>query len=345
MAHELSIQNGRAEMFSGNNVTPWHKLGTVVAGLLTAKEAIDAAHLNWNVDFRPILVAGKLIDQKEYQATVRCDTLETLGIVKGRYEIIQNQECFDFLDSLVADGELKYETAGALRGGKQVWMMAKYNGEIDINSDKHRMWLLLVTSHDGSKCLECCWVTERVVCANTLSIALKGKSNSVKIRHSAAWESKRSEAQRILGLTQDYFGEMRQALSGLNEQPMTQDDMQAFSKLLFPAKDESSVPTRTQNIRSEVSDLFSKGQGNLGQSRWDALNAVTDYVDHNSTIRGENSTRLESSLFGTGAATKQKAFEYLTGENLMAQLMAIKPHSPAATSVSMGTDFARLLGH
>lgn len=345
MAHELSIQNGRAEMFSGNNVTPWHKLGTIVAGLLTAKEAIEAAHLGWQVEFRPIVVAGKELNQDDYQATVRADTLDTLGVVKGRYEIIQNSECFDFMDSLVSSGELRYETAGALRNGKQVWMMAKYNGEIEINSDQHKMWLLLVTSHDGSRCLECCWVTERVVCANTLSIALRGKANSIKIRHSASWEDKRNEAQRVLGLTQDYFADMRNALAGLNNQPMTQEDMDCFAKLVFPAKSESAVPTRTQNVRSEVSSLFSSGRGNNGNSRWDALNAVTDYIDHNSVLRGENSTRLESSLFGTGAQIKQKAFDYLTGEDLMAQLLSLRPHTPSQSSVNHGTDFARLMGN
>lgn len=347
MSHELSINNGRAEMFSGNNVLPWHKLGTVVSGLLTAKEAIQAAHLDWVVDFAPITVCGKEINQNEYRATVRRDTLETLGIVKARYEVIQNSECFDFMDSLVADGELKYETAGALRGGKQVWMLAKYDGEIEINSDKHEQYLLLVTSHDGSKCLECMWTSVRVVCANTLSIALNGRSNSIKIRHSASWESKRDEAKRVLGLTQDYFANMREVLSGMNEQAMNQDDMSVFSKLLFPAKNEQDVPTRTSNIRWGVDRLFNRGAGNMGASRWDALNAVTDYVDHQSTLRGENSTRLESSLFGTGAAIKQKAFDLLSAEDFTAQLIASRPHVISNTATSMNTglnDFDRLVG-
>lgn len=214
MAHQISIQNGVAEMFSGNNVVPWHKLGTVVAGLLTAKEAIEAAHLGWLAKAMPVSVNGIELPFPSrdnstdcYQGITRDDTGACLGVVKGRYEIIQNAECFSFMDSLAQDGEIKYETAGALRGGRQVWMLAKYDGEIEINSDQHKMWLLLVTSHDGSKCLECCWVTERVVCANTLSIALHGKTNSIKIRHSADWEAKRDEAKRVLGLTKDYFAE------------------------------------------------------------------------------------------------------------------------------------------
>lgn len=329
-------------MFSGNNVVPWHKLGTVVSGLLTAKEAIEAAHLGWKVDFAPIYVNGVQVDQNDWQATIRTDTNGVLGIVKSRYEVIQNSECFSFMDSLVADGNLKYETAGALRGGKQVWIMAKYNGEISINSDQHKMWLLLVTSHDGSKCLECAWVTERVVCANTLSIALKGKSNSIKIRHSSTWEDKRNEAQRVLGLTKTYFGDLQSELAKLQDRPFTQDDMEAFSKLLYPAsKGEKDVATRTSNMRWGTARLFNRGAGNHGQTAWDALNAVTDYVDHQSTIRGQ-STRLESALMGSGAQLKQKAFDLLTSEDLMNQLMSVRDFKPAIQPVS-SDEFSRLL--
>lgn len=329
MAHEISIVNGRAEMFSGNNVLPWHELGTIVQGLLSAKEAIEAAHLGWKAVAMPVTVAGKELSLDDYQGICREDTLDTLGIVKGRYEIIQNSECFSFMDSLVGDGEIRYETAGALRGGKQVWMLAKYNGEIVINKDQHRLWLLLVTSHDGSKCLECCWVTERVVCANTLSIALNGKSNSIKIRHSADWQAKRDEAKRVLGLTKEYFTEQSKALSTLGDKAVSLDQMVAFTEALIPCKDKD-VPTRTKNIRSEIASLFTNGAGNHGQTRWDALNAVTDYVDHSATIRGQN-TRMESALWGSGAQLKQRAYEILTDDqsmNLLAQSVAATKVNP-----------------
>jgi phage/plasmid-like protein (TIGR03299 family) len=350
MSANISVQNGRAEMFSGNNVVPWHKLGNVVAGLLKAADAIVAAHLDWHVAGMKVNVNGQELkfptadDSTDcYQGICRTDTGACLGIVKGRYTTIQNKDCFDFLDTLVSGGNIQYETAGALRGGRVVWMLAKYDGEIEINGDKHQQWLLCVNSHDGSTPLMIQWVTVRVVCANTLSIALKSAKNQCRIRHLKNWEDKANEAQRILGLTKEYFAEARKALAGLNQQPMTAEDMQAFTRLMFPAKDEKDVPTKTSNMRFGVERLFNRPEvGTNGASRWDALNAVTDYADHYSSLRGPNSTRLESSLLGTAGDLKQRAFEYLTNDDLMAQLLA-KSYTPAGTSAVGSQDFARLL--
>lgn len=359
MGHELEAVNGRIEMFSGMGKVPWHGLGTVVQGRLTAAEAIVAASLEWPVGFRPITVNGVELSMEDYQATCRMDTGACLGVVKGRYELIQNVECFDFLDSLVKDGELQYETAGALRGGKVVWMMAKYDGQIEIAGDKHNQWLLLVTSHDGSKCLECCWVTERVVCANTLSIALRGKRNSVKIRHSGIWESKQKEAQRVLGLTQDYFSDMKATLEKLQDRAMSPDDMEAFTKLLYPVageKDGKPVPTRTSNQRWGTARLFNRPAGGTsGATAWDGLNAVTDYADHVAPMRGQT-TRLESALLGSGAELKQRAVELLTGEDFFKQIQDVRNWKTAPVVVPVAEsipthvqvaglgDFDRLLG-
>lgn len=349
MAHELSIQNGRAEMFSGMGITPWHNLGTIVTGLLTASEAIQEAHLNWDVVTMPVTVNGQKLkfpngedSSDSWQGVCRSDTGACLGIMRGRYETIQNRDCFDFMDSLVQAGELKYETAGALRGGRQVWMMAKYDGQIKINGDEHRQWLLCVSSHDGSYSLMIQWVTERVVCANTLSIALRGAKNQMKIRHVSNWQDKAEEARRVLGLTKTYFGTIQEQLAGMTDKLLTHEQMQEFTRLLIPANDENDVPTRTKNIRAEINKLFDGGRGNVGVSRWDALNAVTDYADHVQTLRGENSTRLESSLLGSGATLKQKAYEMLTDESVMGSLLQ-RNHTPTIAPASTGTDFARLL--
>lgn len=346
MSHEISIQNGKAEMFSGNGKLPWHGLGQVVSGLLTASEAIQAAGLQWAVNAQPVSVNGQVLSLTEYQAVCRADTGGCLGIMKGRYEMIQNSEAFNFFDAIVGQGRATYETAGALRCGKQVWILAKYNGEIKISDDMHRMWCLLVTSHDGSQALSCQWVTERVVCANTLSIALRGKKNCIKIRHTANWANKEEEAKRVLGLTEDYFTVLQRELATLQNHSMSADEMNDFARLLYPAKDEKEVPTRTSNMRWGTARLFDRGAGNHGATRWDALNAVTDWADHNSTLRGENSTRLESSTSGSAAELKQRAFDLLSAEDFTAQLIASRPHvvTSSATTMNTGTsDFDRLV--
>lgn len=341
-------------MFSGNGKLPWHGLGTVVSGLLTAQQAIEAAHLAWEVVGMPVTVNGIHLpfpgdaesNNDTYQGICRIDSGACLGLVKGRYEIIQNRQAFEFFDAIVGQGRATYETAGALRGGKQVWILAKYNGEVTIGPDKTRMWCLLVTSHDGSQALSCQWVSERVVCANTLSVALSGKKQCIKIRHTVNWADKEQEAKRVLGLTDDYFEDLRVQLAKLQDHSMDRTQMDDFVRLLYPAKDERTIPTITRNTRSDIAELFQKGAGNKGETRWDALNAVSDWADHGSTLRGENSTRLESSMSGAAAQLKQKAFELLSAEDFVKQLIDSRPHTvsmaPSATVAS--DDFDRLMG-
>lgn len=329
MSAEISKKGNVAEMFSGNNIVPWHGLGTVVQGLLNAKDAIKTAGLDWKVDRMPITCNGKVLNFPTednssdcWQGIVRQDTGDVLGVMKGRYNVIQNVECFDFMDVLAGEGNIQYETAGALRGGKQVWMMAKYNGGMKINKDDHEQWLLLVTSHDGSYSLMVQWVTVRVVCSNTLSVALRSCKNQMKIRHTKTWEDKASEAKRVLGLTKDYFADLNYALEGLNEQKVGTDEVNMFIRILMPADDEKEVPTRTMNMRNEIVSLFNRPNvGTFGSTRWDLLNATTDYTDHYQGVRGKNKNRMESALLGSGADLKQRAFEILRPDGLLDEVL------------------------
>lgn len=347
MSHEISIQNGRAEMVSASGKTPWHGLGTVVQGLMTSTEALNLAGLNWQVKGQPVTVNGKELPfpngetADTWQGIVRQDTGDCLSIMRGRYTPIQNNESFDWFDALIGQGDAVYDTAGALRGGKQVWLLAKVDGIKRICGDEHRTYALLLNSHDGSHSLQCSWVTERVVCANTLAIAIAGQSNVVKIRHTKSWADKADEAKRILGIGNQYFDSVAQALETLGSHLLTPDQMKDFASLLVPAKDEASVPTRTANIRAEIATLFGTGAGNKAATRYDALQAVTDYADHSATLRGENSTRLESSIMGSGAQLKQRAFDLLSNDDVMSRLMA-RPLKVDDNQHSV--DFARLIG-
>lgn len=352
MSHEISIQNGQAEIVCGSNKAPWHKLGEVVAGLLTAREALEKAHLTWTVKGFPVTVNGvelpfpngKTTDT--WQGICREDNGVCLGITGGRFTPIQNTDAFDWFDALIGQGEAVYDTAGALRNGSQVWLLAKVDGITRICGDEHRQYALLTNSHDGTGAMSCQWVTERVVCANTMAIALSGAKNRVGIRHTQNWADKADEAKRIMGIGQKYFATVKEALESMGSKLLTPAQMADFAKLLVPAQDEKDVSTRTTNIRNEIATLFERGDGNKGQTRWDALNAVTDYADHGATIRGQN-TRLEAALMGSGAALKQRAFDLLTNEDLMGSLLNRPVATIAQASVtdtSSFTDFSRLLG-
>jgi phage/plasmid-like protein (TIGR03299 family) len=319
MAHALSItKDGRAEMFSGRGIKPWHGLGTVVDGMLKAEEALEAAHLGWTVSRRGVYVHNNGRDQEVpgYKAIARDDTGDVLGIMSDKYVPIQNSEAFEFFDSVVGEGQAVYDTAGALHGGRRVWILARLPKPLFVDeSDQLERQILLVTSHDGSSTLKMMHVTTRVVCQNTLSIALRGAQQSISILHRANYKDRVAEAQRALRISYGYFDNLSLLIGELAKAPMTKGDMRDFTEKLLPVPAGEKAP-RTEKARGQIVDLFSRGLGNAGRSKWDALNAVTEFVDHHrkygKTAHGDQSeTRFASTLFGSGAALKQKAVELL----------------------------------
>jgi len=171
MSHELDMQTGvPAIAYLETDGKPWHGLGTPVSQAMTAQEAIELGRLNWTVEPQPVFTRdGKVIDGS--RAIVRLDTQFPLGIVKGKYQTVQNKDAFSMLDSLV-EGGLKYHTVGSLFDGKKIWLLAKLPGQIQvIGQDVVDKFLLLSTSHDGSQTLRISFTPIRVVCNNTLTTA------------------------------------------------------------------------------------------------------------------------------------------------------------------------------
>jgi phage/plasmid-like protein (TIGR03299 family) len=309
-------------MFSGNRQVPWHGQGQVIEGLATAAEAIQHAHLDWQVEKRPLTVKGQDIELRDYKAVVRCDNNFPLGVVKNRYTVIQNADAFGFFDEVVGAGQAIYETAGALHDGRKIWIMAKLPNTVYVDStDKHEQWVLLVTAHDGSHGVWMQHVAVRVVCQNTLTAALDGATNQIKIRHTKNYKSKKEEAQRVLGIAEAYFTKLGEVMNMLKTKKMTVDDAVKFNEVLFPASvneetGEVEVSTRTENVREEVISLFQRGTGNVGESRYDYLNAITEFTDFSRSIRvtgdkEKGESRFDSILLGSGARLKQQAIDLL----------------------------------
>jgi phage/plasmid-like protein (TIGR03299 family) len=300
-------------MVSGRNVVPWHSLGTVVKGTMTAEECIKLGGLDWPVEIEEIKdVRGNVIPERF--AVTRKDKDLVLEIVGNRYHPIQNRESFGFFDEVIGKNQAFYETAGSLWEGRKVWIMASLPGNLFVNSnpdDKSEKWVLLHTSHDGSASLTLQLVAVRVVCQNTLSAALSSRTNVIKIRHTENAKKRVCDAQKVLELASAYFDDLQGLMNKLSEVPMNKDEMVKFTEQLLPAKDEAAAaPTRLLNTRQAIVGLFDRGAGNAGKSRWDALNAVTDFVDHERGLRGETS-RFESAILGSGANLKQRAVDLL----------------------------------
>jgi phage/plasmid-like protein (TIGR03299 family) len=317
MAHEIATTNGKPAIAYFGEV-PWHSLGTQLDNPATAREAIHAAGLGYEVELNSLwTVEGEPVQTR--QAVVRCDTREVLGVVGNGYQPIQNHQCFGFLDSVVADGRLRYHTAGALGKGERVWMLAKLPGVIHVrdSEDVTEKYLLLSNSHDGSSALRVYFTPIRVVCANTLAMAeRRSHGQGVSIVHKGNLAAKVSEAQEILGFAARFYDDLEGKINQLASYYPSRKQLDDYFKSLYPDRDETTN-RRSQNVRTILVQLFESGRGQefpeTSRTMWSAFNALTEYVDHRRSTRGNTpgeraDRRLMSAWFGSGNELKQKAW-------------------------------------
>jgi len=309
--HNLYINNGKASMFYVGEV-PWHKLGTQLDQPATAAEAIQAAGLDFTVKLKPVKT---VINRKQKFlpntfATVRTDTSEVLGVVGSRYQPIQNKDAFAFFDALVGSDEALYQTAGVLGKGERIWILAKLPSYIRVGkNDIVNKYLLLTNSHDGSAVVRAKLTPVRVVCSNTLSIALQGNEQEVRIRHTANAVEKLQDAHKLLGLTNNLYQQLDTIFNKMALRRVTSKQLLDYVKALVPANPDATFQTRNENIRDAILELHESGQG-AEMSRgtmWGAYNAVTEFADHVQHSRDMNK-QLKSIWFGGGQKLKLKAF-------------------------------------
>lgn len=318
MAHELSTVNGRTAMMYCGEV-PWHGLGQKLDAPASAREAITAANLDYDVALADLATTdGILVTGKK--AVVRNDTRDVLGVVGSRYIPIQNADCFNFLDAVVADGDLRYHTAGALRKGEVIWLLVKLPGTIRVRSsdDITQKYLLLTNSHDGSSCLRAFFTSVRVVCSNTLAMANRGgEGDGLSIRHQGDLVAKVRQAREVLGIAHKFFDDLAGQFDFMARHYPTYSQVSAYYKALVPDP-EDARPARAQNTRDELFRLYESGKGQdipqIKGTTWAAFHAVTEYVDHLRPTRGTNAFdraagRLDSAWFGSGSRLKKRAFD------------------------------------
>lgn len=293
--------------------TPWHGLGTKVENNLTSADAIKAAGLDWEVK-RSIVEFSTHEGMKqdpEHVVNYRADTGESLGVVGDGYRILQNKEAFSFFDAIVGVKEAIYHTAGALGNGERVWLLAKLPGYIrTVGDDVTEKFLLLSNSHNGSSAVNIMFTPIRVVCQNTLNVALKGTSTKVSVRHTLNMAMGIDAIRQELGIVNERFRMFEEASQKLAVTQLTSEAFASYVKStgVVPAELES---TRAKNIMLEVSRLFEYGKGadlkGAHGTAWGAFNAIVEYVDH---VRGGDNlkTRASSLLYGSGANVKQVAF-------------------------------------
>ncbi len=310
MSHNLSIVDGVVEAAYGSATPAWHGLGKVVSGLMTADEVLENAHLSWDVELTPLLT-NTGIDIPANFAVVRSDRQNSdgvLGVVGDKYTPLQNRDAFGFFDGLIDRGEAVYDAAGALDNGKKVWMLAKLPETLTVGgNDPVQPYILLANSHDGNSSFVAKLVNIRVVCANTLSAALRAGGDCVKVRHCASIEEKMREAARVLGLARKQAAAEIEAFRYMAGVQFDSTMLAYFLCSVLPASGKGKG--KITAMRETVQGLFEgKAQGAdiAGKTAWGAYNAVTEYVDHVKNYRGD---KLQSVWFGRGADLSRKAFK------------------------------------
>ena len=210
---------------------PWHGLGVRVEEVLGSKEALNQAGLDWKVEQTDVYAAsGERIPG--YKANIRDIDRSVLGIVGDRYKIVQNEEAFAFTDGLLGEG-VKYETAGSLAGGKIVWMLAKLPEKYIISGDAIEPYLVFCNSHDGSGAIRVAMTPVRVVCQNTLNLALKGASRVWSARHTGNVMSRMDEARETLQLANAYMSQLGRSINELQAKKLTDKKVLAMIDYVY----------------------------------------------------------------------------------------------------------------
>ena len=267
--------------------TPWHGLGTKVLEAPASKDALQLAGFNWRVMQEPIYTAmEELVDG--YKANVRDSDRKVLGVVTDRYRVIQNDEAFAFTDELLGAG-VKYETAGSLQGGRKVWLLAHMPHEYIISGERISPYLLFSNTHDGSGAIKVALTPIRVVCQNTLNLALANAKRSWSMIHTGDIKEKMQEAKDTLFLAENYMDELGKEFEALRMKKLTDKQVMEYIEILLPIED-GSTPQQEKNMKRLREDMKIRYfdapdlQG-VGKNAYRFVNAVSDFATHAEPLR------------------------------------------------------------
>ena len=266
---------------------PWHGLGKGVKQAPNSEEALSLAGLDWKVVQEPIITAtGDLVEG--YKANVRDTDHRVLGVVTDRYKIVQNTDAFSFTDTLLGEG-VRYETAGSLQEGKKVWLLARLPHEYIIAGEHISPYLLFFNSHDGSGAVKVCITPIRVVCNNTLNLALATAKRSWSMVHTGDINGKLEEAKNTLFMAEKYMDSLGKEFEVLRKKNLTDAQVKEYIEILLPIEPDASSQ-QIKNVKSLREDLNRryydapdlKGTGKNG---YRFINAVSDFATHAKPLR------------------------------------------------------------
>ena len=317
-----SMANSPDSPWQGSSVF-W---GTSVEGAMTSEEATEMGSLDWEVAMKELFVQrkdGQMIKVKDRLACVRRDAVvlpngdvDAFGVFSPQYSPLQNRDKFKFADGLVANGEAVFHSVGSLKGGAKTWMYLQLPSDLKVSdTDILERGILITDSYDGSSSLGISFMSTRKLCCNTLR-GLVGRGGQFRGKHTRNLMGRINEAREVMGLEEAYSQMLMRGIELMAQEAMNKAQLDEFLTNLFGVEeDPEAVSARTRNQMDKVANLFYQGKGNHGETQWDALNAVTEFVDHHRGVSSgssaERDKNLNSAWFGTGADLKTTAWNLL----------------------------------
>jgi len=263
-------------------VAPWHGLGTCVESALSSNEALEKSGLDWTVIQRPIMTSEHVLIPG-YKANIRETDNRILGVVSDRYKIVQNHAAFAFVDSLLGEG-VRFETAGSLHGGRKVWMLAKLPESYSYDGEAIEPYLVFTNSHDGLSSIRVAMTPIRVVCQNTLNLALNNAKRIWSTIHVGDLSHKMDEAHNTLQLARGYMDRLGVEFSRLSQVRLPDTKVMEYIKMLLPM-DENPTDIHQRNITRVREDLKMRyfnapDLQHIARNAFRFVCAVSDFATH-----------------------------------------------------------------
>ncbi len=272
---------------------PWHGLGTMVQEAPTSKAALGLAGLDWKVIQKGLETCdGTPIPG--FKANLRDSDSQVLGVVTDRYKVVQNEDAFAFTDALLGEG-VTYETAGSLQNGRRSWILAKLPQRYIISGDEITPYLVFMNSHDGTGAIKAAMTPIRVVCQNTLNLALKTAKRTWSADHVGDIRGKMGDAKNTLLYANRYMQELGKAIDSLNRIKLSDRQVYEYIDALFPLADNAS-DTQKKNLARLKEDVKTRyfdapDLKEVGKNGYRFVNAVSDFATHSEPLRKRGNYR------------------------------------------------------
>ncbi len=266
---------------------PWHGLGVRVEDAPGSREALEAAGLDWRVIQKP-LVTSDGIPVPGFWANLRETDSRVLGVVTDRYQVVQNEDAFAFTDNLLGGG-ITYETAGSLQNGRRIWILAKLPQRYIISGDEITPYLVFMNAHDGSGAIKVAMTPVRVVCMNTLNLALATAKRSWSTNHVGDIRGKMEDARHTLLYADRYMTELGKAVDQLSRQKLSDRQIYGYIDALFPlARNATEIQKKNLlRMKEEVKMRYFDAPDlkHVGKNGYRFVNAVSDFATHAKPLR------------------------------------------------------------